>query len=758
MKRLLIIFLCFAAYSVSADVVFSGLDLSENNQLLFSAETSGLHYGQYRTLFSGNVKKRTMEQLTFFPERIVLLENGSVLQIQNRFGIFRSTSKFTAMKAVSRFPSFISGNGIQTGKIQNIEASPDGRYLLYYHQKSVSYGDLVLFDVKEKKETVISKNVGLSFDTAVAKWSPNSRFFIFVKKGTLYYYSLDQLVASRVFAEKLRAIGTGSIKSVNWSARNDLYYVKTSRVYKILTAEFFTRALYHGILEMGDIIGKIPFTFDPNFDRFTISPDGRKILLDKGGRNLFLYFLRNDDYLSIGTIKSLPYLYLPRNTRVKRIIWSGEDLVTIFTVGIHNGEPYSSLFRINLFTQSGKLMFTQTPDSGVQDISLSSDGKTVALLRPDSIELKNYATWKTFKIIKQLRPLHILWRNAAELVIAGAYRTVLADLEKGTEKTVLLSQVGEYGFTKKGAVFSKLAGKTYIYSAGKNGEWKSIASVVSVSPHVSSENYRVYFETNSRGNYRNLIMVRDIKGYGTRPLFPVPVQIYEPFPKKDEPISWSIFSHGSRIRRREVSLVFNAVDSVEGLTRILQTLSEYGIRATFFLNGEFIHRNPDAVKELSKSNNEIGSLFYTYFNMTDSRYRVDSEFVKQGLGRNEDDYFALTGKELSLLWHAPYYYVNSTILKAAREMNYQYIGRDIDPLDWVSSGDCSSVDLYKSSRDIIEDIMKQKEPGSIIPIRIGEVAKGRKDYLFQHLDLLINGLLSRGYRIVPVTTLMEDAK
>ena len=401
-------------------------------------------------------------------------------------------------------------------------------------------------------------------------------------------------------------------------------------------------------------------------------------------------------------------------------------------------------------------MFKQTADTDIQDVSVSSDGKTIALLHADSIELKQYVSWKTVKTIKQMRPLHILWRSPTELIIAGAYATVSVDFEKGTEKTVVLSQVGEYGFTEGEKVFSKIAGKIYV--AGTSGTWKLVPSVTQAEADVVSSDYRVYFETNNVGSYKNLIMVRNIKGYGTKPLFPAPVQVFEPFPKKDEPVSWDIFSHGSRIRRREVSLVFNGIDSVEGLTEVLQILSEYTIKATFFLGGEFIRRNPDAVKELSKSNHELGSLFYTYFNMTDARYKIDPAFVKQGLGRNEDDYFALTGKELSLLWHAPHYYVNSTIIKAAKEMNYQYIGRDIDALDWVPYGDCSAANLYKSSRDIIENIIQEKKPGSIIPIRIGEVSKGRKDYLFQHLDLLINGLISRGYRIVPVTTLMEHAQ
>lgn len=160
-------------------------------------------------------------------------------------------------------------------------------------------------------------------------------------------------------AENLRSIGEGSIESVNWSTRNDLYYIKHSRVYKILSAEFFTRSMYQNIFEMGNIIGKVPFDFDSNFDKFTISPDGRKIILDKGGRNLFLYYLRNDDYLSIGSIKTLPYLYLPRNTRVKRVIWSENDIITILTSGLHNGEEFSSVYRIDLIAQENALLLSR---------------------------------------------------------------------------------------------------------------------------------------------------------------------------------------------------------------------------------------------------------------------------------------------------------------------------------------------------------------------------------------------------------------
>jgi peptidoglycan/xylan/chitin deacetylase (PgdA/CDA1 family) len=258
-------------------------------------------------------------------------------------------------------------------------------------------------------------------------------------------------------------------------------------------------------------------------------------------------------------------------------------------------------------------------------------------------------------------------------------------------------------------------------------------------------------------------MVRNIDGVGTTSLFDPPDRKYEAFPETGDPVNLTNFSHGSRIRRREVSFVFNAIDSVEGLTSILNTLHDYDIRATFFVNGDFIRRHPGAVREIAESGHEVGSLFYTYFDMTDSRYQITDDFIRQGLARNEDEYFNATGKELSLLWHAPYYFVSPEIIQVSEELNYTYVGRDVDSLDWVPRRDDAGLSrLYRPSVELVDRILEEKKPGSIVAMTVGKPGLGtdaeRNDYLFQHLDLLINRLIERGYNVVPVSTLIEHAE
>lgn len=770
------IMLCMTAV-VHGEVRFHGTDLSEDDYLLFGATADSPGKGSYDVLFLADLTSDSIRQLSFFPENIMMLNQSDQLQIQNRFGVFRTDSNLENMHPIKDFPAFVNGYPVQTGKINPAVASPDGMYLLFFRSSSFGHAALTLYDIAEEREYVITENVELSLEGPGVAWSPDSRFFVYAKGGHLYYYSIAQLTEDRLIAEKFRDLGEGDVSSARWSAYNDLYYISGNLVYRISSTEFFTRSLYADLLEIGTIVGKIPFEFDPNFDSFWVSPSGNKILLNKSGRSLFLYYLKADDFASTGDVKALPYLLLPRNTRVKRILWSFRDVITVLTGSLVKGNTETTLFRLDLEgigTEDEVPAFTQTSDDHVRDIVLSSDQLHVAVVKENSVTIRDYANWIDIKSLYHSSPLTAVWRSNDEVIVSGSFITESYNMTTTESRFICFSQVDSYGFIDStGATASagdeidadesypdvgvEVLGEEYRYR-GENG-WETTDSITLKPAGVSSGSYRVYLELLSTGSYRNMVMIRDITGFGTTNLFPYPEKKYQPFPETEEVVSFDNFLHGSRIRRREVALTFDAVDSVEGLTEILNVLAEYQLRCTFFINGEFIRRNPEAVKEIAESGHEVGSMFYVYFNMTDARFKMDADFIKRGLARNEDDYFAVTGREVSLLWHAPYYFVNNDIISASRDMNYVYVGRDVDPLDWVAAGECGSIgSLYMSSSKIIERIMRLKKPGSIIPIRIGVPREEREDYLFHKLDVLINGLISLGYDIVPVSALIEHAR
>jgi peptidoglycan/xylan/chitin deacetylase (PgdA/CDA1 family) len=759
-KTLLLLYVSLAGtLALFGQVSFSGLDLSPADRLLFAATARSTDFGVFDTLFLADPRTRRIRQLTFFPEEVQLLREKNVVQIQNRFGVFRSDGGFKNIVPLTMFGSFVSGSQIQTGKIAPMQTSPDGGYLLYLRPQSAAHGSLTLLDVASGAETVLSDRMELSLQELPAVWSPDSQFIVYAKSSALYYFSLQQLREKRVLAEALRRMGDGRIANIRWAGPRNLYYISGEVVYEIDPGQLFTRSLYSGFLDIGKVSGKIPFHFDPNFDSFWVSPDGKNLLLNKGGRNLFLSYLELDDFHASSTPLSLPYLSLPRDSMVRKVIWSNDNIVTMLCETRESGVQGTAVYRLVQDVRGSYGAFTQTGDRGVRDITVSPDGSEAALMNADGVSWKDYASWKDKGRMVHPTPLHVLWLGEAEILVAGAAYTERYAIDSGASTLVAVSQPGEFGHSTAGAaVLMRLRDRSLSFDES-SGIWQKIDAYSVRDKSLVSDDYRVYLEESRRGSYANLLMVRDAKGFGTVPLFPPETSVYEAFPSADQPVDFKNFTHGSRVRRREVSLVFNAIDSAEGLTWILNTLSVSKVRATFFVNGEFIRRYPDAVREIAESGHEVGSLFSTYFNMTDSRFGVDRDFVKAGLARNEDDYFSATNRELSLLWHAPYYIVNSEIIAAGAEMNYVYAGRDLDSYDWVPSSESNQArGTYLPAADLVERIIAEKKPGSIIPLQVG-VGEGRRDdYLFQKLDLVINELTRRGYAIVPVSTLIEHAR
>ena len=760
---LIISLLMIAVPMATADLEFIDPDITADDRLLFTARVDIPGEDGYDTLFAGDPKTGELVQLTFYPESIAILDDGRRLQVRNRFGVFMTDRNFNNLVPVEAFPSFARGSAVQQGRLVDSRPSPDGTMLLHLSPTSPARGNLILFDLTKKTETLVAQHVEYSVDSFPARWSPDSRYFVYSRADNLFYFSAEQIRAGRVPDESWRQVGKGRISHVRWSANGSLYVLRDRSMYRIMPEEFFTQAIYSGIVPPGTMVGKTPFPYDPNFDSFWISPDGAKVLLCKDGRNIFLYRLDPDDYGREATISAMPYLFLQGNTLVSQVIWPASDEVTIFTGSLRNGKRIAGAYRIKVPAKGNEGLsatFKELAVDNASSLALAPDEARIAIVSPTGIEIRHYEDWRLDTRLPAPGALHALWVAKDKLVVAGSSLIELVNLADSTRSLIGIGQTKQYGWsaTTPGSAAIKVADQTFIGPTTKIA-WVKAQEYSVLPPSSSSQNYRIYMDSLSAGAYRNMIMVRSAKGLGTISLLPPPSRSYKPFPTQDDPRTPGMFNHGSRIRRRELSLVFDAYDSAEGLVRVLDTLRLYGLRATFFVNGEFIRRNPGAAKLIAESGHEVGNLFFSAFDATDARYRVDAEFVKRGLARTEDEYYTATGSELSLIWHPPYYATSSTLLEAASQMNYLYVGRDIDPMDWVGRYQGSlSQGLYSPTHDIVENTTAAAAPGSIIPIRIGSPEGGRHDYLFNELALLINALMAEGFEIVPVSQLMEHAE
>jgi len=761
MKRLLIflILLCTLTLSATSEVLFSDLNINSENTFLFSVTQFFPGFGDYKTLFSGSAEDGQMHAMTFFPEKSWYNQSTSTFFVQNRYGLFQSTPDFKAMIPVRGFKSFVDGETIKDGKITSVKISPDGTKLLFVKASSIVRGQLHLFDMTNGEYYDLKTEIDLTFDNEYALWSTDSKLFIYGKEDSLYYFSLEQYKESRVLNESLRKIGDGKLNSISWNEEEDssiLYFINGGIVYRLDSSDIFTRSLYSGEFNMSKVAGRVPFDFEPGFDSFTISPDGERGLVVKNGRDLILYDMNKTDYRADGKrVRSLPYLQLPKSMEVKQLLWAESGKLVILASNRNSGE--SMVFTHDMNGDS-PLEFIQTVDRGIVSISLSPDEERVVLAGAEGVTLRTFGTWSVLAYRVHEHPLNLFWLDSDSVLVAGSQNSTVYNFKNDSSYISSFTQFGQSGFTKDGRIVLQNNENKFLFNE-YDGTWTSTGRYTAIiDPLTFTNEYRIFLETAPSSLYNNRIMIKENDSIRSDTLVYIPEAEYDPFPNSEEPLDSQVFSHGSRVRRRDVALVFNLTDSVEGLSEILNILSDYQIKATFFINGEFIRRHPDAALELEKSNHEIGSMFYADFDMTDTRYQINEDFILRGLSYNEDEYFSATGKELEPLWHAPYYFVNTDIIEASKKHNYTYIGRDLDPLDWVakdSGGTLSSI--YFRSSEIIERIMKMKKPGSIISVEVGKNTV-RDDYLFSKIDLLIEALKTSGYDLVTVSKLIENSK
>jgi peptidoglycan/xylan/chitin deacetylase (PgdA/CDA1 family) len=496
-----------------------------------------------------------------------------------------------------------------------------------------------------------------------------------------------------------------------------------------------------------------------------MAPDSRSLLFSKGGRTVFYYPLDDSDLEAV-----LPYVIFPPSAFNINVLWSPGGLITIAASVLRKEGTEVMAWRLE--TAGRRMDFIPLSDPPGSSAALSPDGAKALFWGDRGIVLYDYVNWKPLLALDTRPAYSCLWVSGEEFITGDNLRiervgiTVTGGQAAARRDIICLSGAAEYGFEEKGGrIFVKNGGAWFVTDG--RSPWTEISNPPVRKPSQVSGRYRVYLERQSSGPYENLPMIRNTASVGTAPLLPgiryaretSPADVVSAAASPPPGTRSGIFTHGLRDGLREVALCFDLYDDAAGLPQVLDALNRFGIRATFFLNGDFIRRYPSAARDIAGAGHEAASMFFAPMDLSDARYRVGVDFVTRGLARNEDEYFKAAGAELSLLWHAPYFKASAEIAAAASRAGYLTVGRDVDPLDWVNRDEARRLGIPQySASEMIDRIMSLKRPGSIIPVRLGLLPGGRGDYLFLRVDVLLDALVRSGYSVVPVSAVIEHAR
>lgn len=735
----------FLTFSANAEILFSDLNLNSSSQMIFSARSRTPSGSDFSVWFSQSLADKSAPQpLTYPVQSATWLSSIGQLQIQNPFGVWRIDGSTTTVRSVSPLV-FGKDETVATGKSLPQSYSPDGKYVLFWDRKDTVTASLVLQEIATGQTTVLSEGLELSYQGLPAEWSPTGQFVVYSKNDTLYYFSLVQWAEARVPDEALRALGPGLISSVCWGSSGELYYLSDSVLFRILPEEFFTRSLYRARFQTWGVLASVPFMFHPESDRFWLAPDQKSILVAVSGRIVFFYPLGSTGFQTAASPVPLSYLPLPESARIVKVLWTPGNRVTMLVDSLQGEKILTQVIRLS----ANSVAVLDAGSEAVRDLQTSPDGAAVALVNARGLSIRDISTFSETKSVRLDGLVSVFWESKSRLWVAGRGGVYTVSSIDGTSQRIVPGTLDQIGFQADEKLAAKISGRSYTWDVALQN-WASAQDATLSAPSAANTSYRVYLSDLPSGPFQNTILIRDLAASLTRELIPKPRQGYRRLEDNPEDggdgVSES-FSHGSRTRARELALIIDAVDSSEGLAQVLRGLQDWGFKATFFINGEFLRRNPLAAQEIAASGQQTASLFHIPLDLTSRDFVIDADFVRQGLARQEDDWYALTGKELSLFWHPPWWKSQPELLEGARAAGYRTLGTDLPVAP-----------LVVKRSEWIRSVVDQVRPGSVLALTLGMKDSTTGESFFNRWDVLLSALSEAGFTGVSVSELVDHSR
>lgn len=186
--------------------------------------------------------------------------------------------------------------------------------------------------------------------------------------------------------------------------------------------------------------------------------------------------------------------------------------------------------------------------------------------------------------------------------------------------------------------------------------------------------------------------------------------------------------------KQQMALAINVAWGTEYIPQMLEILKSEGVRATFFLVGNWAEKFPDLVVEIKEAGQEIGNHGY--------RHRHPQKLVEKeliALIKKNEDLIEKTADYETKLFAPPYGEVDQRIVKTAHKIGYKTIMWTLDTIDWQRP----------DAEVIIERIIPKARNGAIVLMHPTQPT-------VEALPKMIKGLEEKGYQLVTITELLSN--
>lgn len=156
--------------------------------------------------------------------------------------------------------------------------------------------------------------------------------------------------------------------------------------------------------------------------------------------------------------------------------------------------------------------------------------------------------------------------------------------------------------------------------------------------------------------------------------------------------------------KKEIYITFDAGFENGNTERILDALKKHGVKATFFLVGNYFETQPELVKRMAKEGHTIGNHTYSHPDMSKIG---DIQSFQTELQKNEALYRDILGSEMPKLYRPPQGKFCEENLKMAQQLGYSTVFWSLAYVDWYT-------DDQPTPEQAFSKLLPRIHPGAVV--------------------------------------------
>lgn len=156
--------------------------------------------------------------------------------------------------------------------------------------------------------------------------------------------------------------------------------------------------------------------------------------------------------------------------------------------------------------------------------------------------------------------------------------------------------------------------------------------------------------------------------------------------------------------KKEIYITFDAGFENGNTEKILDALKKHGVKATFFLVGNYFETQPELVKRMAEEGHTIGNHTYSHPDMSKIS---DIQSFQTELQKNEALYRDILGSEMPKLYRPPQGKFCEENLKMAQQLGYSTVFWSLAYVDWYT-------DDQPTPEQAFSKLLPRIHPGAVV--------------------------------------------